>query len=461
MLKVNLKVWNTILFCFFIFAASAQGIQFETGNWNQILEKAKQEKKLVYVDIYAEWCGPCKMMAKNIFPTKEAGDKYNELFVNYKIDAEKGEGIDLAKKYAVTAYPTNLYVDPTNEKVVYKAVGATDLGGFLQRADFTMAEFNDPMTLAVYQEQYKKGERSKTFLENYIEKATRSEEYVDDVLDIYLQKYGKNANDSLLDFLLKNTMTFDNKVVDFLVKNKTKINATHQGVNMDYLTEWQQQLPYHTFKKAVKNKDEKLVDLLYNNMVKYEFPSNILGKYAFQIMYFEQTKDDVKANAKNIEMMNYLTNLPQNKYDAQNKYELDQIKNVIKQQVKKAGISDSQEVEIVKNTLTEHPEYAYSANFLAAQKLNETSWNIYEDGKADSKSLENALKWADKAMALTPNLPQWSMFADTYAHLLYKVGKKDDAIKIQEQAVKSEKEKGTGNAKDLESSLDKMKSRTL
>lgn len=64
------------------------------------LKAAKAEGKLLFVDFYTEWCGPCKMMANNVFPQKDVGDYMNAKFVCLKIDAEKGEGVELAKRYA-------------------------------------------------------------------------------------------------------------------------------------------------------------------------------------------------------------------------------------------------------------------------------------------------------------------------------------------------------------------------
>jgi len=103
-----------LIIALMLFAGSVsaqEGIQFFQGSWNEALAKAKAENKLIFVDIYTSWCGPCKLMAKDIFPLRSVGEKFNKNFINYKIDAEKGEGIMVAKTYKVNAYPTYLFVN--------------------------------------------------------------------------------------------------------------------------------------------------------------------------------------------------------------------------------------------------------------------------------------------------------------------------------------------------------------
>ena len=67
------------------------GIRFEQAEWTAVLSKAKAENKLVFIDVYTSWCGPCKIMVRDIFPQKEVGNKFNASFINFKIDAEKGK----------------------------------------------------------------------------------------------------------------------------------------------------------------------------------------------------------------------------------------------------------------------------------------------------------------------------------------------------------------------------------
>ena len=100
------------------------GIQFSKGeNFETVLALAKSEGKLVFVDFYADWCTPCKMMDQEVFTDKSIGDYFNKKFVNIKVDSEKGNGPDLAAIFEVTALPTLLFLDEIG-RVVKRREGA-------------------------------------------------------------------------------------------------------------------------------------------------------------------------------------------------------------------------------------------------------------------------------------------------------------------------------------------------
>ena len=104
-----------LFFTFLIFhfvAFCQEGVNFEDLTFDEALAKAKAENKLVFMDCYTQWCGPCKYMTTNIFPQKEAGDFFNPKFVCVKYDAGGGEGGELAKKFGVRGYPTFLIIRP-------------------------------------------------------------------------------------------------------------------------------------------------------------------------------------------------------------------------------------------------------------------------------------------------------------------------------------------------------------
>ena len=100
----------------------SKGINFFEGTWQEALERAKTENKLIFLDAYASWCGPCKMMKKKVFADTKAGDFFNEYFINVKMDMENGEGHALANRYGVRAYPSLFFID-YKEKVKKYAVG--------------------------------------------------------------------------------------------------------------------------------------------------------------------------------------------------------------------------------------------------------------------------------------------------------------------------------------------------
>jgi thioredoxin-related protein len=97
-------------------------ISFEHGDVASVLAKAKKENKLIFIDAYTSWCGPCKWMASNVFTNDTVADYFNKNFVNYKLDMEKGEGVEMAKKYDVRCYPNLLFIDGDG-KLVHRGAG--------------------------------------------------------------------------------------------------------------------------------------------------------------------------------------------------------------------------------------------------------------------------------------------------------------------------------------------------
>ncbi len=118
------------------------GIQFHEGSWQEALKLAKAENKLIFLDLYATWCGPCKMLDKNTFPDKAVGDFYNKNFINIQLDGEKGEGLMLARQYQIKGYPTLLFING-NGKVVLHTAGYHSPEDFLNLGQEVKNQFNN------------------------------------------------------------------------------------------------------------------------------------------------------------------------------------------------------------------------------------------------------------------------------------------------------------------------------
>lgn len=111
--------------------AQSGGVQFHQGNWNSLLNKARNARKPFFVDVYTTWCGPCKAMSRNTFANAQVGSFANSNFIAYKIDAEKGEGPQIARKYRVNAYPTVLFFNAQGQ-LAGREVGYKNAAKFIE-----------------------------------------------------------------------------------------------------------------------------------------------------------------------------------------------------------------------------------------------------------------------------------------------------------------------------------------
>ncbi len=451
----------------FSLSVFAQGIHFEDRNWKDVMAKAKKENKMVYVDVFTTWCGPCKMMEKNIFPQAAAGKVYNANFINYRIDAEKGEGLEVAKKYSVRGYPTNLFINPNDESVIFYTLGAPQsVEGFNENATIALTEFKDPMTWKAYTSEFEKGKRDQKFLKGYLTKANRLSKDNDAILDAYLKTIDtKNLTDSQLIFFSQNVQSLNNNAIPLLAANKErlqKLNGTNEDGNdgKSFFEEMMRQWEYRTFLKAVETKNEAMLDVLQKNIYTYN-PEGAEQKMAeFKTDFYSKTgnEEGAKKSAKAEADLLLLKNLSD--YKPEDEMMANGLRAQIESQLKEAKVPDS--------TMARLMEKNFNANAMAlpslqaANKLNNLAWAVYEDKNATQQDLKTAMSWSQKAMEFSkPYINWWAMFADTYAHLLYNSGNKKEAIKVQEEAVKKAIEAKSEEKDDLIKSLEEMKSGKL
>ena len=135
--KMNHHQYRPICFGAFLFSFSLicsgqtqkTGIHFFEGSWKEAVAKAKQEKKFIFLDAYASWCGPCKTMDKEVYTDAKVADYFNQRFISFRIDMEKGEGPALAKQYrSIDGYPSLLFfnADGALEKTLLGSRAATE-----------------------------------------------------------------------------------------------------------------------------------------------------------------------------------------------------------------------------------------------------------------------------------------------------------------------------------------------
>jgi len=155
--------------CYFLLLLStilpAQGIQFEKSSWTDALAKANAEGKLVFLDAVTSWCGPCKMMAKEVFSDSVVGAFFNKNFVSIKLDMERGEGIEISSRYKVWVYPSLLFVDDSGQ-IQHRAAGFHHPQELIALGQTAL---NPALNLAGLENKYASGNRHRAFLLQYLE----------------------------------------------------------------------------------------------------------------------------------------------------------------------------------------------------------------------------------------------------------------------------------------------------
>ena len=354
-----------------------KGIVFEHGNFKEIKAKALKENKLIFIDAYTSWCGPCKYMAKNIFTNDTVADYYNKNFVNAKIDMEKGEGIEIAKQYDVRCYPNLLFVDG-NGKIIHRVAGSMSPKEFIALGEETKSP---EKCFAYYANNYEVNKTNSDFLRKYIYAKDGTCLETDDLVKIYfsMQKEDDLSNENNWDMIKHFVNSMDSKEFGYLMANKTKFENLYQSKEVDAVIE---NIFRNTLYASSSSKtfDEKKYNDLKTKILSYHMPNT-------KLILFESD-----------------LSLASNKADW-NTYS-------------KLAIS--------------HVDEFYSDN---ANALNSISWTFYENVN-DKAALEKAEIWSGKACQINPNYAN----LDTHAALLYKLGKKDLALENANKAIEKAKE---------------------
>lgn len=371
-------------------AEEGKGINFESTTWNEILTKAEKENKLIFLDAFADWCGPCKWMAKNVFTNDTVAQFFNENFINAKIDMEKGEGVGIAQTYGVRAYPTFLFIDG-NGQLVHRACGSCPAQDFINQAKAAL----NPETQLV------------TIKKNF-------EANPGDA--VYAKKY--------FTLLLNACMKADEDIAKYFATQKESDLISSN--NWDMINQFLNDNNSREFKYLIKNR-KKFVEKYSKDSVDQKISS----------VYENGLRD--------------LTRLKDFKsYDA------------LKAKIKKSGIPDAEKINL-KSDLTRYQRSKEWKKYVdVAEKyvnkyanddymlLNSVSWTVCENF-SDVPTLTKAEKWAKHSVELKDEF----FNNDTYANVLFKLGKKEEAKAAAEKAIDLAKQAGE-DYKDTQDLLNRI-----
>lgn len=90
-------------------------VKFETKSTDAVREMAIAANKLVFIDLYASWCPPCKMMERDVFSRKDVGEFMDARFISAKYDVDQTLGRELMDRYGSGSIPLYLIFDTKGE----------------------------------------------------------------------------------------------------------------------------------------------------------------------------------------------------------------------------------------------------------------------------------------------------------------------------------------------------------
>ena len=366
---------SILFFTIFLFAdgiSQNRSISFNDKPFDDILAMAKKENKLVFMDAFATWCGPCKWMSANIFTNDTVADFYNKNFICVKYDMEKGEGLKLRERYQVRAYPTLLFINADGVMVHLKVGGAQNIHDYIALGKRAM----DPSEcFAAYAKRYAGGENSPVFIYDYFKMLLDA--YIP--VDIPLNKYLSSQKESDLSGNANWKIIY--AYCDDMDSREFKFLLAHQDE--------------FVFKHGKDSVDTKIYTVYLKSLVKLS-RSVMMGDSTYS-----RLKHEIIATG----------------YSGAGRVIFDADMNLYEMQ------GNAQKfMELIVGGLD---KYYYNDPAM----LNSSAWMIHDwmthENPKNINYLEKALQWAKRAVELKSDASN----NDTYGALLYDLGKKDEAIR--------------------------------
>jgi thiol-disulfide isomerase/thioredoxin len=268
--------------------------------WKQIREKAAKEKKMIFFDAFASWCGPCKYLESSVYTDASVAAYYNANFINVKFDMEDGEGLQLAEEFGITSYPTLLFFSPQG-KLVHKYIGAMEPGDFIDLGKDAVDPSKQYFTLKEKARQQQLDDAS--FLK-WVEMADKmDDDDKNDIITAFLKsKKDLLSNTEIANIALLYATNLTESQVGFLFKNKSRINSL-SGWNGEKADNALYNILFSRGWRAYQLSNQEL-DSFRTQFIKFN-PSRL--NYAVKDLYFRMAINEDPAKAAML-LTDYLQN---------------------------------------------------------------------------------------------------------------------------------------------------------
>jgi len=253
--------YTGFLFCLLITSSVfSQGIEFFHGTWEEAVGEAEKTEKLLFVDAYAQWCGPCKRMAKEVFTQAEVGDFFNSNFINLKLDMETPDGRSFGSKFPVSAYPTLFFLNGDGE-IVKKVTGGKQAADLIALGKTAIKSYDRSGDYAV---KYEEGDRSYELVHNYVKELNKVGKPSLKISNEYISSNPPISKSEKAAFLYTAVVDSDSKLFDQMISMK---NEVIQATSEDSYKDKVKNACFATIAKAVEFDYE---DLMHEAIEKYK-----------------------------------------------------------------------------------------------------------------------------------------------------------------------------------------------
>ena len=370
------------------------GVLFFKGSWEELIKTARKEGKPIFVDVYTDWCPPCKRMDREIFPQQNVGNKYNPSFMNYKLDAEKGEGIGIAKNFGVGAFPTYLYLDAQGN-LLHRAIGFFDAPAFIAHANTALSLGSEKNTIGSLDEQFKSGQKDPEFLQLYIRKKAElgldNSEAINRYMEITPVSELSSAQELL--FLGRNISNANSRAMVFLMTNWDWLNEAQKKSLAPGLRSILNDAMQVSFKEGKPL--AVLQSFTYEDRLKdYLSEKQLQFVSRFKLFFYEMLKDTAGVKKAGYNLASSMISIPLDVIKREDKRRFEEIMKPFW-----SGKSDSTRTEGFQE------ERQYIINIYS----REVTSNLYDAAKAflildpGDPALKDALGWTKKMSMIMPN----------------------------------------------------------
>jgi len=409
------RIYTILILLAVSLSAGAQGINFEHCNLNDAIKKAKDENKILFIDGYAVWCGPCKKMASTVFMDEEVGQFFDKNLVALKVDVERGEGPMIKSRYGITALPGYVFIDGDG-LVVYRFGASMSKDAFMKEVKLALEYANDSNSVGRLAERYVTEKNDEKFVRKYLDILAKSQSTnYTEVLEHYLsiQTSMKETDKEMVEFLAQHyqEIVFGG-VADEIVQRNLGSDIWKLYVRKD-IRERFQKLPRSMVEKttdyAILKKDTTILDIALDRAVEAGVkPSDDMRKRAYTYYYLNANEGAKYKAMVHDDIANYINSL-----------DVQQLRDAYLNNLKLRTEGDTQ-------ALATRPYAFREAQTITGLVNSYSKFVVSDEEKAE------VLSWMKTAYEL---LPGDATTMSDYANILYLFGHdKAKAIEIKEQA---------------------------